>query len=209
MKRIFNKLNLFVLIFSLFLTSCNDNANCSKSDNGSIFLTEFIQGKNIWDVSFETEDELNIFAKNLKINNKNGSFNIFDSFIDIYVDFFDEIFYSFKGFSNPERWSADPLNITYKSFDFTKCYDNNDIHVSLSISSLPYYGNYNFTNSTLFNYKEMVNNNKKKLCEIFYDNTKIIELKLYSSKDVSLDNIYLNFDEVISNVINNITFFIL
>ena len=48
-----------------------------------------------------------------------------------------------------------------------KCYDNNDIHVFLSISSLPYYGNYDFTNSTFFNYKEIVNNNKKSFVKSF------------------------------------------
>lgn len=209
MKKNFNKLSLFILVFSLFLTSCNDNANFSKSNNGSIFLTEFIQGKNIWNISFETEDELNIFAKNLKINNKNGSFNIFDSYIDIYLDLFDEIFFGFNGFSNPERWSADPLNITYKAFNFTKGYAISDLHVSLSISSLPYFGNYDFTNSTLFDYKEIVNDDKIKFCEIFYDNIKIIELKLYSYKDISLDYINLNFDEVILNIMNNIYFFVL
>lgn len=93
MKRSFNKLNLFILIFSLFLTSCDNNFDTSDILTHSTTTSRFVPGKNYFDEYFDTKEELFSFAKELINRGKNGDFNIIYSDFETQKNLFNNIYF--------------------------------------------------------------------------------------------------------------------
>lgn len=209
MKRSFNKLNLFILIFSLFLTSCDNNFDTSDILTHSTTTTRFVPGKNYFDEYFDTKEELFSFAKELINRGKNGDFNIIYSDFETQKNLFNNIYFKFYGETRGASYADKALDLKYIDFNFTHTYWIDEKDVALYFVTPPLDKFFVLNKDNLY-YEEIRNDDEVQGGYIYSNDFEIATTYVKSYKrEIKLSEVNINFNKIADEFIENMELYVL
>ena len=209
MKRSFNKLNLFILIFSLFLTSCDNNFDTSDILTHSTTTSRFVPGKNYFDEYFDTKEELFSFAKGLINRGKNGDFNIIYSNFETQKNLFNNIYFKFYGETHEGSYSDKAIDLKYIDFNFTQTYWIDEKDIALYFVTPPLDKSFVLNKDNLY-YEEIRNDDEVQGGYIYSNDFEIATTYVKSYKrEIKLSEVNINFNKIANEFIENMELYVL